>query len=187
MSIYLEHNFINNELSNKLMDYTENNIDKFSTGKHRRYFTLAFGKDHYHSDSKHELAGIDEIKPDILPIFDRILEYVNDKYSPESEIYVASFWMVKQKAGAKLLLHSDTDNGANPHVKYSAAIYLSDVTEGGQINFPNINFSHQPKSGDFLIWPSHGREFDHEVLDILHDRYSILFFLTDDIEYKLKH
>ena len=34
-------------------------------------------------------------------------------------------------------------------------IYLNDVTEGGETEFPSQDKKFQPRCGDFLIWPAH--------------------------------
>ena len=80
MTLHLRHNFIDNELCNLFAAYIEKNIDKFNTGPHKLYFTLTYGKDHYHLESLHELTGIDEIKPKVLIIFDQILDFIYKNY-----------------------------------------------------------------------------------------------------------
>ena len=45
--------------------------------------------------------------------------------------------------------------GANLDRVLAWMIYLNDVTEGGETEFPSQDKKFQPRCGDFLIWPAH--------------------------------
>jgi prolyl 4-hydroxylase len=54
-------------------------------------------------------------------------------------------------------------------------VYLSDVTEGGGTDFPELQLTVQPRKGSAVLWPSVLNEFprrqdwraDHEALPVL--------------------
>jgi prolyl 4-hydroxylase len=54
-------------------------------------------------------------------------------------------------------------------------LYLNDVEEGGETNFPKVDVTVQPKKGSALLWPSvldedpEKKDFrtDHEALPVL--------------------
>jgi predicted 2-oxoglutarate/Fe(II)-dependent dioxygenase YbiX len=48
---------------------------------------------------------------------------------------------------------------------FSMLIYLNDEYEGGELNFPWLNYRYKPKAGDLVIFPSN-HIFSHESLPI---------------------
>ncbi|CAJ1334382.1 unnamed protein product, partial [Effrenium voratum] len=48
---------------------------------------------------------------------------------------------------------SDNDHACGPRI-YTFFLYLSDVEEGGETNFPRLNISVKPRKGSALLWPS---------------------------------
>jgi hypothetical protein len=46
----------------------------------------------------------------------------------------------------------------------TAIFYLSHDCEGGNLDFPDLNFTLRPNNGTLIIFPSH---FNHEVLNYL--------------------
>ena len=60
-------------------------------------------------------------------------------------------------------LHHDTYSGEDYAI--SAVVYYNDDFEGGEIHFPNQNFTYSPKAGDLIVFlPT--EEYAHEVLPV---------------------
>lgn len=72
--------------------------------------------------------------------------------------------------------HIDS-NDIEPHIEYSAAIYLNDDFEGGAINFPRQNFRYQPKKYSAVFFPGNDREYEHEVETLLSGRRFTLLYM----------
>ena len=185
MNPVINSNFLNAGACKDIVDFIDTNLDKFNTGKHRRYFTLSFGKDHYHPESSIDTSPLLPIKALISDICDRSILSIKENFNYNEELYVSSLWLAKQTEGAVLLIHSDTDAGVNEHIIFSAGLYLNDVNTDGELNFPYINFSYKPNAGELVSWPSQPKEYEHEILKVSDTRYNVLLWFTSDREYDL--
>jgi prolyl 4-hydroxylase len=69
-----------------------------------------------------------------------------------------SFQVLKYELGQKYNVHHDFgyDDNAKPCGPriLTFFIYLSDVEEGGETNFPDLGIAVTPKQGRALLWPS---------------------------------
>ena len=82
------------------------------------------------------------------------IEEITHVPSPNFE----SFQVLRYEIGQKYNTHHD----ASPHQASQASgvriltffLYLSDVEEGGETAFPNLNIAVKPKKGSALLWPS---------------------------------
>ena len=100
-----------------------------------------------------------ESNPHVTSVYKKIEEMVN---IPRS--YYESFQVLRYELGQKYEPHHDYGQGD----KYSAAgpriltffLYLSDVDEGGETQFPALGLSVKPKKGRAVLWPS---VFDHDL------------------------
>lgn len=91
----------------------------------------------------------------------------------DNSIYLAegffSFW----RTGAWAGLHQDNHEGYE-NLKYSSIIYLNDNYKGGEIQFPELNFSYKAKKGDGIFFPCTEPEHKHLVTKVTQGtRYTI--------------
>jgi hypothetical protein len=100
-----------------------------------------------------------ENNPHVTSVYKKIEEVVN---IPRDNF--ESFQVLRYELGQRYEPHHDYGTGD----KYSAAgpriltffLYLSDVDEGGETQFPAIGLSVKPKKGRAVLWPS---VFDHDL------------------------
>eukprot|EP00466_Bigelowiella_natans_P011006 jgi/Bigna1/81532/fgenesh1_pg.81_\ len=68
-----------------------------------------------------------------------------------------SFQVLQYQKGQFYHVHHDDsggdNNAAGPRI-LTFFLYLSDVEEGGETDFPNINVRASPKAGSAILWPS---------------------------------
>jgi hypothetical protein len=57
---------------------------------------------------------------------------------------------------------------------------LNDVSSGGELLFPDLKYTYNPKARDIILFPSKGEDMGHSVATIDEERYTILFWLTHD-------
>ena len=80
-----------------------------------------------------------------------------------------SFW----RYGASAAVHKDNHEDFE-YLTNSTIIYLNDDYEGGEIYFPNLNFTYKPKKGDAIIFPCNTENYDHGVKEVTSgNRYTI--------------
>jgi hypothetical protein len=185
MNPIVENNFMNKKDCDLIINFIENNLEMFGTGKYKLAHRLLFGVDYWHKESIKKISGIDPILPTVKEYFVKIIDNIKDKYNLDGQYYIASFWLTRQIEGAFLDLHSDTDVDQNTQLEYSCGIYLNDVMLDGILEFPEINYNYQPRMGDLVSWKSSGREYDHQVSKITDTRYAMLVWLTSDPSYSL--
>lgn len=81
--------------------------------------------------------------------------------------------VLRYAPGGKYGLHADAEHfdfTQNRFYRFldrdfSMLIYLNDEYEGGELNFPWLNYRYKPKAGDLVIFPSN-HIFSHESLPI---------------------
>ena len=184
-------NFIDDDNINLVKSFLDRNQNNLTTNSTKKRFQLKLGRDLHNSnlDSVIDLSRLEECRDFICNEYiPKVIETVKEQYGIDYDLYVASLWMAKQIAGAQVKLHGDHDNGDNPHFRYSLVTYLNEVKIDGILRFPYINYEYSPVRGETIVFPAVGeyeREFDHEVLSIHEDRYSIPIWLTDDPEFDL--
>ena len=94
-----------------------------------------------------------EEHPDVQSIIAKIEEVTN----VPRENY-ESFQVLRYEKGQKYVTHHDYGHeevalACGPRI-LTFFLYLSDVEEGGETNFPLLNISVKPKRGRALLWPS---------------------------------
>jgi hypothetical protein len=186
MDIKVFNEFMKKEDANSLIDYIDDNLNKFESHQDGKYRILLFGKDEYF-ESSINLSGIDEVKDLVIEYFNKVINKIKYEYKYHDDLYISSFWLAKQIDGSHLGLHNDNDLGKNTHFKYSCGIYLNDILKDGELHFPNLKYIYKPKCGDLVSWPSQNTNYDHEVNKISSDRYAMLLWLTHDKNYALKY
>lgn len=187
--IKVTDNLITDQDSQAFIDYIDGNLDKFVTDASREIpnrHILRFGYDEVWEDSKPDMSLIVDIKDLVNKYRDIMVAKVKELYGDE-EIYLTSFHMGKQGAGAKVLRHLDGAVDVNPQFKYSGIIYLNTVEDGGDLGFPNLEFSVKPQKNQFITFPAYdGIIFDHEVNKIGSDRYCLPCWFTTDKNLEVK-
>jgi hypothetical protein len=144
-------------------------------------FTLPFGIEISEEQSMYtDLSLIEELHPLILDCSARLIETVQRLYNDPNKLYVNAVWLAKQVEGASIGLHGDNDKETYTHCKYTCGIYPKTLDKGGYVHFPNIGFTYSPRQGDLVIWPTLDSLYDHEIPEVIDDRYTFLFWLTED-------
>jgi hypothetical protein len=144
---------------------------------------LRFGVDEVWKDSMKDLGLIPGVHSFLRELFSNITSSIQ-KQNGGPKLYVTSFHLAKQLAGARVDLHNDSDQNNNGHFKYSTVVYLNSVSDGA-LSFPNKGIKYLPKAGEMIVFPPTGKDWVHEVERISEDRYSLPIWLTEDPELEL--
>jgi hypothetical protein len=183
-------NFVTNEEKKRLINFIDNNLDRFgdySGQQNERRFALRFGKDQVYWDTSETIInGVEEIADIVNKYFDLVPQTVRAEFSDANEISLCSFWLAKQEPGAFVRAHRDANEKLNNHFKYSIIIYLNDNNGNSELSFPLLDYKVFPESGDMVVFPTLGHEYLHEVAKISQDRYSMLFWITEEKKLFLK-
>mgnify|MGYP006095945623 CR=1 FL=1 len=187
--IILTEDFVNETDSQNLITWIDNNIGKF-----QQYFfqynpkrhALRFGKDQVFWDSSpHEISGVDEVEDIARKYIDSVAAILKKIYR-KPDLYVNSFWLAKQEAGAMVKAHHDSHSEMNPQFTHSVICYLNGNDLGGELEFPELDIVIKPPANSMISFASQGEELIHEVKEIHEDRYTMLFWLTDQPEFEVK-
>jgi len=183
-------NFVTDEEKERLINFINSNLDRFddySNQQNERRFALRFGKDQVYWDtSETVISGIEEIADIANKYFDLVPQTIKTEFSDANEIFPCSFWLAKQEPGAFVAAHRDANEKLNRHFKYSIIIYLNDNNSNSELSFPLLDYKVFPESGDMIVFPTLGHEYLHEVAKISENRYSMLFWLTEEKRLSLK-
>lgn len=185
-NIKVTKDFITEEDAQAFIDWIDNNIHKFNdykVQKNPNRLALRFGRDQVFWDTTHHSTELmDGIEPLARKYFDLVCSKLQELYDDPNKLYVASFWLAKQKAGSFITPHFDAMEETNKHFKHSGIIYLNGMESGGDLLFPKLMVSIKPEGRELVTFPSQStvdQEYLHEVLEISNDRYSILFWVTE--------
>jgi hypothetical protein len=176
--------FISDEERIKYIDYINDNFHNFDdyseVGLPERH-ALRFGRDQVFWDlTHHDLSLIRDIEPDVRKLFDRVCRQTEQSFGLDKKLYVAVFWLAKQLPRGIVRPHIDSFDKANGHFQYSTLLYLNKTEDGGDLIFPKLKYSYGPRGKDLVMFPSKGDDMIHEVNKITEERYSLLFWLTDN-------
>jgi hypothetical protein len=175
-------NFIDDYQIKDFIDFIDllerDNFKSFSVYQEGRRLALAFGRDIYHEHNSHiDLSLLLKKREAVNKLLAKVSEATKALYEVDDDLYVCSLWFAKQYPGATVPEHEDTDDGHNTHFAYSAILYLNSLSDGGDLVFVDLNYSHKPAPGDLVVFPSVGSGL-HAVLEIPEVRYSIPMWLT---------
>lgn len=179
------NNFMSDHECDHIINFIDNNLDMFYTGKYKLTHRLLYGLDLYHGNSNPKLEKIDDIEYIVRKYFDKTIKYMKEVMNETDELYISSFWLARQIEGGFLDLHSDTDVDQNVQFEYSCGFYLNDVNVDGTLDFPKLGYSYKPSKGDMVYWPSKDPLYDHEVVKVTDTRYTMLIWLTKDPAFDL--
>lgn len=188
--IVLTENFVTYNDAMTLMNWIDNNLNSFHIYEFQnnpKRHALRFGKDQVFWDtSPHEIRGVDDIETLVRKYFNKVVSEVGKIYSHPKKLYVNSFWLAKQEAGAMVKPHHDASSSTNPQFTHSIICYLNANNIGGELEFPELNVIIKPPGGSMVSFIAQGLELLHEVKEITQDRYTMLFWLTDDPNYEVR-
>ena len=175
-------NFISGEDIDFYIKYIDSHLDLFQEssvhGSLRK--TLIFGKDTAHKKSFTDLSIISDLEEKLRKeLFPNIQDAASRLYNNRRSLYVSSMFLAKQSSGAQIEQHVDTDGGENMQFKYSGIIYLNTMFSGGELTFPDLDYTYSPKAGQLVLFPSRPLEYLHSVATINEDRYTIPIWLTE--------
>ena len=125
----------------------------------------------------------DKVSPPVLiPAVTRINAKLKGLFSPDY-VFLPEYKIVRLKPGHNMKSHRDNRSGDNDlnvetkqefTIQCAYTIYLSDF-KGGEINYPELGYTHTPEPGDIVI---HSGRVLHEVFDVLEgNRYTITGWL----------
>jgi hypothetical protein len=187
--IVMTEGFVSYQDATTLMNWIDNNLNKFSVYEFQnnpRRHALRFGKDQVFWDtSPHEIYGVEEIEPMVRGYFQKVVDEIARIYRHHKKLYVNSFWLAKQEAGAMVKPHHDASSSTNPQFTHSIICYLNANQVGGELEFPELGVTIKPPGGSMVSFVAQGLELIHEVKEITQDRYTMLFWLTDDPRYQV--
>jgi hypothetical protein len=100
---------------------------------------------------------------------DKCIQKQTELYKLKVPIYTQSAYLTVWDVGAGAQLHIDHDM---PFVQLTSVLYFNDEFEGGEIYFPEFDFSYKPKMGSAIFFPSFTKEspYEHGVTEITSGR-----------------
>lgn len=187
--IVLTENFVEQADAERLISWindNQHNFHQYFFQYNPKRYAIRFGKDQVFWDtSPHEISGIDEVEDLARKYIDIVANALKFIYRVPN-LYVNSFWLAKQEKGAVVMAHHDSHSGMNPQFTHSVICYLNDNQVGGELEFPELGITIKPSANSMISFVSQGEDLLHEVKEINEDRYTMLFWLTDNPDYKIK-
>lgn len=107
-------------------------------------------------------------------------ELVKELYGFKNPVYVFKSFGSHWETGTRGGVHTDAQD-PEPWIEWSSVIYLSDPAdyEGGEIFFPNQDFSYKPRQYSAVFFPSAGTEYVHGITTVTSGhRYTLLYMHT---------
>lgn len=160
---YEELFMITNCLNNKQFDYTEKNDFMFAN------YIISY-KDELNRKSYDLFQNIySSIKKDIESFYS--CRVYDEHFCNIIEYNVGEFVVShldtqpQHDESGNLVSQAQTPSG-KPVRHFSTVFYLNDDYEGGEICFPNFNFTLKPSIGSSLTWPS-GEPYNHYTKPII--------------------
>ncbi|CAB5218195.1 Oxoglutarate/iron-dependent dioxygenase [uncultured Caudovirales phage] len=151
---YKKINIINNFLTEDDIKYFIKEIDNLEESKQMEYRPNGRVRSWHTS-----IDSMDDIKDKYAL---KSIEAISKAYGLNYEIYLSDFaYFISLKDS---YMHKHIDAGDEySHFKYSAVIYLNEDFDGGELIFPNIGYTYEPKAGDIVFFPSDDDDYEHMV------------------------
>ena len=112
---------------------------------------------------------------------DKVIAEYDKAYSLNAPLYPQTSWLAQWTVGTSSPLHLDSEGTGYDTLKYSSIIYLTDSFEGGQLVFPELNYTYVPQKGDLVFFPANDPLYRHTVTEITSgERYTLSFWHTED-------
>lgn len=181
--IWLYKNFIGKEECSAVVDKVLLlNDSDWEDGWARHQGTLFYNNN---PESEKAIAEwwSDKVSPPILiPEVTDINNKLKNLFTPEL-FFLPEYKVTRLKPGQNMKSHRDNrSESSDQEVKQKFTIncaytlYLSEF-EGGEINYPELNYTHTPEVGDLII---HSGLVLHEVFDVIKgNRYTITGWLLN--------
>lgn len=181
--VWVGRGFVSQEDCDSIVRHVENFSDEdWLDGWARHQGTLFYTNE---PESEKIIAEwwSDKVSPPVLlPAVNKINEKLKSLFTPEL-IFLPEYKIVRLRPGQNMKSHRDNrteDNNLQPDVKQEFTIkcaytvYLSNF-KGGEINYPELEYTHVPVPGDIVI---HSGRVLHEVFDVTeNNRYTITGWL----------
>jgi predicted 2-oxoglutarate/Fe(II)-dependent dioxygenase YbiX len=134
-------------------------------------------------------ASVAEFTPEIWAFLkkysDKALDAHKEYRNLKIPVYTHEAFLTMWGKGSSAPEHIDNHIGFE-FVQLSSVIYLNDEFEGGEIFFPEFDFSHKPKVGDLIIFPAFTKDhaYNHGVTEVTSGkRYTIGMWHTQFEKY----
>ena len=183
--IKVYEDFISPEELKIFMDIFKTDEDKFVLyGSSFSMYILGFGQDNFDSspffDSPNTISGVLPDYAEVLKNYHKRVEKVAKADSGDDSFWSVS-WLVKTVEGG---LHPHGDNVPESIYRYdhTCILYLNECESGGEIFFPEYDYSFSPKPGALISFPA---DYDHGVVPTPTDRYAVPSWFTKDKKYAL--
>ena len=149
MKPIIVENFLSEEECKSQIEFLEKNIDKAFTGPKQLKYQLWN-------------MNMDETYKNISL---RFVDKARDLF--QEDLYLAETAVMKYLPGYSMFLHTDGYfNEVEAYYDYTCLIYLNDNFSGGGLNFPNIDYTYTPKTGDAMFFKANDPDFDYAVLTV---------------------
>jgi hypothetical protein len=131
------------------------------------FLPVAEELDEYEESSRKLLSA--EIHKHVLPC---IADFCA-RFSIDSDLNVpTAYQLLRYHESQYYIPH--LDDGKNTRRRVSMVAYLNDDFDGGELNFPFINFKYYPMAGDVVVFPS-GAPYTHEAMPVRQGvKYSVV-------------
>lgn len=181
--VWLYRNFISPEECSTIVDKVLSLSEKdWQDGWTRHQATLFYTNN---PESEKAIAEwwSDKVSPPILiPEVTKVNSKLKELFTPEL-FFLPEYKVVRLKPGHNMKAHRDDRSSTfNQEVKQQFTIncaytlYLNEF-KGGEINYPELGYTHTPQAGDLII---HSGLVMHEVFDVIDgNRYTITGWLLN--------
>lgn len=143
----------------------------------------------YNTDIKNSLdVEISNEYPEEVPALVNITKRVCIRYTEDIGMYVPIYSVEKyagriyKKGEGFYKKHADATNQITGCRSLSILFYLNDITEGGELEFPQQGVKIQPKEGLCVIFPSAWTHPHGAHIPLAEDRYIIRTFTRMEME-----
>lgn len=180
---------ISNDDAEKIIKFIDDNIDDFAYNAERKRKMLRFGyDDEYPELEVTDYTSIAPIKQELSKAFAVAKKNTAEAFGiSEDKLYLCSFFISMHEPGGQMRPHMDSQpiEGHNPHLDFTAMLYLNSMGRTGTLAFPIIGKRISPNTGDMVIFESKDPTNAHAVEEVSRNRYSIAMWFTTGPEHHL--
>lgn len=175
------NNFVSNEECEHFIDWFWKNEDIHQEGM---VYNPNYPSTSVNLDKKIAIQAYPKREDPISDLITKIIfsgysEYSKNYPCPNDSLCASSYSIRIYKKGiGKFDLHSDQSSGQNVSRLFAMILYLNTVDEGGETEFPEIDYKCSPEQGKLLIFPCNYL-FKHKGnIPISNDKYIITSFIN---------
>lgn len=169
-------NFISEDDCFDIVNYINNNKND------KNKFRKNYKKDRYDSQPQknHDINQHMEILPILIRYHKKFLIECSRFFNIKEEIYPYELWLSLMGPGTIGPLHKDNHYSAE-QINFSGVIYLNDLFVGGELYFPDFNYSYKPKKNSLVIFSP---DIYHEIKEVTEGyRYAMPLWGTKNKDY----